>query len=709
MVPVTDPDWDAIKQVVTDALELPRGERRTWLESRGLAPIVLERAARWLGACERAEDGSFLELPAERFAAPMLADLAEDAHRVPEVLRTALAERYTIERELGRGGMATVYLARDERHGRPVALKVYRQEMLSEAASSSGMLRFQREIAIAARLSHPNILPLHDSGAVEGMLYYITPYASGESLRDLVRRRGRLPAPEAVRILRDVARALAHSHRHGIIHRDIKPGNILLNAEGDALVSDFGVAKALAAASEGDTTVSQQTTAAGLVLGTPAYIAPEQISEGDSVDHRADLYAFGVVAYELLGGSHPFAGRTTQELLAAHLAETPEPLVTRQPGTPLALSVLIHHLLAKRPADRPSDAGAVLGQLDAIIEGRATGGDLPATRGRGQGRAWELYLKGRFLYATRQRDALRGALELFEEAVRLDPEFTIAHAGIADTCTLLGIFGHARPHEIFPRARTAAERAIALDPALPEGHAALGHLLYAYAWDWDAAGRALEHAIALNPRYPAARMYFASHLHALGRSTDALGQLEAARTIDPVAPVGMLSGRIHVDLGEPDLAIPVLRTEVELDPRRDLALQLLGHAYLQKGMAAEAIAAMERAAELSGPRDEAQLAYVLARVGETRRARRVLAPLLDSITAHAALGFHVAMACAALGDSEAALDWLEAAHAERGSFMTLLAVGTGFDGIRAEPRFQALLERMGLGGVVRSGGGVGTE
>jgi serine/threonine-protein kinase len=207
-------------------------------------------------------------------------------------LQAALAGRYTIDRELGRGGMATVYLAHDLKHDRAVAIKVLRPEL----AASVGAERFVREIQIAAHLQHPHILPLHDSGQVDGFPYYVMPYVEGESLRDKLRREGALSIDEAVRLLGEILDALGYAHAHGIVHRDIKPENVMLSGR-HALVTDFGVAKAFSDA-KGEPTL----TTMGVALGTPAYMAPEQAVAAPHVDHRADIYAVGAVAYEMLAG-----------------------------------------------------------------------------------------------------------------------------------------------------------------------------------------------------------------------------------------------------------------------------------------------------------------------------------------------------------------------------------------------------------------------
>jgi serine/threonine-protein kinase len=424
-------------------------------------------------------------------------------------------------------------------------------------------------------------------------------------------------------------------------------------------------------------------------------MAPEQVTGGPGIDHRADLYAFGAVAYELLTGAAPFAGRPRHEQLAAHLSEVPVPVAARQPDIPEALAALVDRLLAKHPGDRPRDAAEVLQLLDA-----GPLPDRPAERSTEDRKAYELYLKGRYLANTRQREGLVRAVSYFEEAVTRDSAYALAYSGMADAWAFLGIFGHVPPRDAFPKARAAAERAIALDSRLVEGHATLAHLLFAYEWNWQAAESAFERAIALDPRYPTLRMYYASFLHSVGRPEEALAQLAVASEIDPLTPTGVLSGRIYVDTRRPDAAIRVLQEAIELDPRHDLAHQLLAHAYLQKGRPDEAIASMRRAATLSGARDLAQLAYVYARTGDTAEARRVLAGLLEGGEPLDLLGFHLAMAYAALGDSDRAFRWLEAAYAQHASFMNLLAVSTGFESLHSDPRFDHMLRRMGL----RSGG-----
>jgi len=254
-------------------------------------------------------------------------------------LQSALGSAFALERELGGGGMSRVFLAEERALGRRVVIKMLPPELSSEINAE----RFKREVRLAAQLQHPHIVPLLMAGEAGGLLYYTMPFVEGESLRTRLERQRELPIGEAVKILRDVADALAYAHERGIVHRDIKPGNILLDRQ-HAVVTDFGVAKALAAASRGDTDAT--LTSSGVVLGTPVYMAPEQALCDPATDHRADLYALGAVAYEMLAGAPPFTGPSWQAVLAAHARQSPEPVSDRRKSLPAPLAQLTIRLLA---------------------------------------------------------------------------------------------------------------------------------------------------------------------------------------------------------------------------------------------------------------------------------------------------------------------------------------------------------------------------
>ena len=259
-------------------------------------------------------------------------------------LQAGLAERYVLERELGRGGMATVYLANDLRHDRSVALKVLHPEL----AATLGPERFQREIKLAARLQHPHILSVHDSGEAAGYLWFTMPFVEGESLRDRLNREKQLPVEDALRLTREVAEALDYAHRHGVIHRDIKPENILLS-EGHALVADFGIARALSAGDD-------RLTETGLSVGTPTYMSPEQAAGDRHLDARTDVYSLGTVLYEMLAGEPPFTGATAQTVIAKRLrGEVPRVRHVR-PSVPESVEQAVTQALAPVAADRFASA-----------------------------------------------------------------------------------------------------------------------------------------------------------------------------------------------------------------------------------------------------------------------------------------------------------------------------------------------------------------
>jgi serine/threonine-protein kinase len=283
---------------------------------------------------------------------------------VLERLREAFAGRYEIEREVGAGGMATVYRAQDLKHERTVAIKILRPEL----ASALGGDRFPREIKIIAQLSHPHILPLHDSGEAAGFLYYVMPFVEGESLRAKLDRESPLSIQETMRILRGVADALAYAHAHGVVHRDIKPDNVMLSGR-HAIVTDFGVAKAVSAAG------GEKLTTVGVALGTPSYMAPEQATGDEDIDHRADIYALGVLAYEMLTGKQPFDRPTAQAILAAQVLDEPEPVSASRAGISPGLDALITRCLAKEKTERWQSAEELVPQLEAL--GTPSGGMTP--------------------------------------------------------------------------------------------------------------------------------------------------------------------------------------------------------------------------------------------------------------------------------------------------------------------------------------------
>lgn len=431
-------------------------------------------------------------------------------------LAASLGPTYELKRELGGGGMSRVFLAHDRSLGRDVVVKL----LLPELAAGISVTRFRREIAIAARLQHPNIVTVLTAGEADGLPYFTMPFVRGESLRTLLERGERIEVRRAIRILRDVACALARAHEEGVVHRDIKPANILLSG-GAAMVTDFGVAKALSSARDpdddqhGDSTL----TVAGTSLGTPDYISPEQATADPAMDHRSDIYSYGVTAYHLLAGQTPFPRGSHRETITAHLTQTPVPLDTARPDLPPALSALVMRCMEKDPAARPQTAEAIIEELDRIspdapmspavaararrpawlsravillllatsvglatfnyMVGRAPKSEgattqQSATTGVPEARA--AYERGLDYYRRSRQDSanapfLAPAIEAFEEAVRLDPRYAQAFAKLAEARFWWSTLDPADEARL-ALFHQALDSAVALDPTLPEVRAA---------------------------------------------------------------------------------------------------------------------------------------------------------------------------------------------------------------------------------------------
>jgi len=438
--PPTPERWRAAAAVLGAALERTPAERPAIVAAAcGTDMELRSEVEALLAVAERGEIS--LGVPSAWRAAAVRADESgsrpdhADGPNVPDLahLASALDGRYAIERELGRGGMATVYLARDVRHRRPVALKVLHHDV----GALLGPSRFRREIETSANLRHPHILPLFDSGEADGLLYYTMPYVPGESLRDRLQRAGgALPLVEARRVVRDVADALAHAHRHGVVHRDIKPENILL-ADGHAVVADFGIARAVRsahathdsdAAAAGDPTAT--LTSIGMALGTPAYMAPEQAVGDADVDHRADLYALGVVAYEMLTGAHPFRGRGTHAMIAAHLSEIPTPVAQACAAVPPAFAAIVMRCLEKAPAARPQSADDILTTLEALRTTDETIATTPLARSTATpARSWKTMSPTTLAAAAVVLLALAGVLAFYARDARR--ESIVARDGVS--------------------------------------------------------------------------------------------------------------------------------------------------------------------------------------------------------------------------------------------------------------------------------------
>ena len=724
--------------------------------------------------------------------------------------------------------MSRVFLAREIAFNRKVVVKV----LAPELAHGISAERFAREVRLIASLQHPNIVPVHTAGTSAGLPYFIMPFVAGQSLRARMAS-GATPVPEATHILRDIAKALAFAHKHGVVHRDIKPENVLI-ADDTAVVTDFGVAKAISDASS--VPRNGTLTHIGTMLGTPAYMAPEQAAADPAIDHRADLYAWGILAHELLSGVHPFAAkRTPHELLRAHLMEEPPALEEEAQGIPPALAQLVRRCLSKDPSDRPANAAEVLAALEAsgarvepsvsiappresiavlpfsnlsgdpndeyfsdgmteeliyalsrlktlrvtartssfafkekgldartiatrlgvatIIEGsvRRAGqrlrvaarlvdskdgyerwserydrevGDVfevqdeitraivtalqvelaneagaPATKAPTQDtRALELYLKGRFAWNQRTEKSIPEAVRYFEQAVARDPEFARAFAGLADASLALPMYTSTHPNEAWPNARSAATRALALDPTLADAHTSLAYGTMLYEWNWPEAEASFRKAIAYNPAYSTAHHWYADFLAGRGRLDEGLRAMQVARELDPVSRITAteLAWILHLVRRSAD-ALAQIEQVLQLDPHYAHAHFIRGLILIGAGDYEAASFALSKALELGGFYAFAHAAhtYALARVGDRTRSDRLLAELVARAQVERVTPFAFAVAYTGRDDLTAAMTWVNRGIAERDELLAENFFDPLFDPLQSHPQYPDVLRQLG--------------
>ncbi|MFN2603580.1 MAG: protein kinase [Gemmatimonadaceae bacterium] len=716
-----------------------------------------------------------------------------------EQLRNALADSYSVDRELGRGGMATVYLAQDVKHDRVVALKVLHPEL----AASLGPDRFLREIKLAARLNHPHILPLFDSGEAQGFLYYVMPYVEGESLRERLDREKQLPIDEAIHHARSIASALDYAHRQSIVHRDIKPENVMLY-EGEAMVMDFGIAKALSAAG------SENLTQTGMMVGTPAYVSPEQAAGETNLDGRSDQYSLSCVLYEMLTGEKPFTGPTAQAIMAKRFTETVKPVRSLRPNVPenvdralakamstdtsarYKTSAMFAQALTSSSATTPTDTATIpqqtvsaaksvavlpfanmsndpdneyfadgmaeeiinalskiqslrvasrtvsfalkgknedLGEVgrklhvSTVLDGsvRRMGNRLRITaqlvnvadgyqlwsdrydremedvfaiqdeisgaivkalrvilsedekkaieKARSVNvQAYDFYLRGRQFFNQLGRKNLEFAKQMFNRAIQADPEYAVAYAGVADSCSILYMYFDARDFNL-KQADTASRKALELEPDLAEAHVARG-LAVSLSKKFDEAEQEFETAMKLDPKLFDAPYFFARARLAQGRAAEAVKLFERASALRPEdyqAP--KLISQAYGSLGESDEAKRWLRRTTQLvDERLEL-----------------------------NPDDTRALIFgagALASLGDGDRAAEMANQALKIDPEDPALLYNVACTFSQVGKLDDAIDVLERAVDKGFGQKEWIENDPDFTAIRGTPRYEAILQAM---------------
>ena len=786
------------------------------------------------------------------------------------------AGRYQVTEELGQGGMGRVYKAYDTEIRENVALKVLNPEI---AADESVVERFRNELKLARRVSHRHVCRMFDLGRSGDTTYITMEYVSGEDLKTLLRRISHLPAPKAVSMARQVAEGLAEAHRQGVIHRDLKPQNIMIDREGNARIMDFGIARAVKA---------KGLTDPGMIIGTPDYMAPEQF-EGLEADARTDIYALGAILYEMLTGGPPFKGETPLVVAMKHKLERPRDPRETNPQVPEALSRLILRCLEKNRDTRFSSADEVLAGLRELerrlpstpaaagtatktvrLAGRrplrlglvagavlilvAAGylllvrrGKAPGATGRTAGAAsaykgslavlpfedlsplkdqeafssgitddlitklstigqlkvisrqsvmrfkgadkdireigkelgvenvlegsiqrekdnirvnvklirakdganlwgetydrkaenifsvqdeisravvnalrielvagqeymlvkrytqdpdaFNLYMEGQLNWNRRTEEGLKASIDFYQKAIARDPKFGLAYAGIADAYNLLGRLGFARPADVYPKAKEAAEKALQIDSTLAEGYIALAFIKYNYDWNWLDAEIDFNWAIGLNPNYATAYLYYGSLLANQGRFDEAMAKFEKARELDPSSlNIKGSIAQLYYYSRQYDQAIRLWREIQKTDPGGIWVHTNLGLAQLQKGSAKKALQEFENAARLPGGATLGSFgrACVYAATGKKEKAEAEFQALLERSKQTYVPFYYMAAISAALGDKDRAFEYLAMSYAERDAEEIYLKYDPQMDPLRDDPRFDDWLEKMNL-------------
>src|SRR5438445_696230 len=607
-------------------------------------------------------------------------------------LSAALAGRYTIERELGRGGMAHVFLAHDLRHDRSVALKVLRPEL----AAALGPERFLREIALAAPLAHPHILALLDSGDADGLLYYVMPHVEGESLRARLDRESQLPLDDTLRIGQEVAGALDYAHRHQVVHRDIKPENILFQ-DGLAVVADFGIARALIGAG------TRPLMQSGLTVGTPSYMSPEQAAGDAQVDGRSDVYSLGCVLYEMLAGEPPYTGATAQAIIAKRFSE-PVPHIRTLRDVPEPVERAITRALARVPADRfatAADFAAALVSAPAMPPARTAPPQsiavLPFTN-------LSPDPENEYFSDGMTEEVINALAQLGDLHVAARTS-SFAFKGkrgdlrtIADTYCILGVYGYMPSTTVQERTRDAAERALALDDRLAEAHYSVGFYEWTFGWDLERTEREFQRAIELNPRWALPHIWLAILMLSLGRREEALVLVRHGQRLDPLSPlVNALTALALSFAGSSDDALEAAERAVELEPTFPASSWSLGWVRVQRGEFDAGLSALEQAVAYSARSFllVSMLGTAYAQAGRADAARRLVAELegRDAGPTYAALILW------ALGEEPRALALLEQGFAQRNAAVWMLrtVLAPGFRPVGADPRRLVLPEPIGTG------------
>ena len=824
-------DWPRIKALFDSAVVLDVGARSAFLtEACGGDSRLRQQVEALLVSSDRA--GSFLE--------NAVAALTE---RPTDDLIGRTVGTYRIVSLVGAGGMGAVYKAHDAKLDREVALKLLPREVASDP---DRLRRFDAEAHAASSLSHPNILVIHDFGELDGRPFIVSEFVDGETLRQRLDR-GPVPILDAVAIAVQIAGALSAAHARAIVHRDVKPENVMLRPDGYVKVLDFGIAKLIPAPAL-ETAVPTLATQAGMLMGTPYYMSPEQ-AEGRVVDERTDIFSLGVVLYELTTGVRPFSGDTRLSVLSSILKDEPPSVTALNPAAPAALVRIIERCLAKNRQHRYPSASNLRRELDELAQSLRSRGHEPpgnapdsvpertpaidslavlpfenataepdseylsdgitetlinrlsqmpglrlvprstafrykgrvidsnkigrqlkvravltgkvmqrgdtltvqadlvdvgqraqlwgerftrrvsdtfavedeiadritdklrlavsgdprdrfATRYTENTEAYHLFLKGRYYWSKRTRPNLQKSVQYFEQAIAVDANYALAHAGLADAYVVMSVFDAGLPTDLLSKAKAAARRALEVDPDLPEAHAEMCLIAPSLDRDWAAADDAFQRAVRRRPAYWLAHDHYAFVLAAQGRFDQAVSQVRRGQALEPLSlVVHHHVAWVYVLARRYDEAITECRSAIDMDPTFPMAHLWMGVSLEQKGELEEAIRSLDEAVKYMGGASigAGAAAHAYAMAGRTDEARRRVTVLCDARSTRYVEPYGIALVYAALGDHAEAVRWLEQAYHEHSFWLVGWSkVDPRLDVLRGDPQFRDLQRRLGL-------------
>lgn len=702
-------EWSRLEALWEAVSALPPHERGSFLASNNIDGALREELESLLSRADSAE--AFFD---RLVTVVPRGDLGSTPPRADPMLGATVAH-YEIAQRLGQGGMGVVYRALDHQLQRTVALKLLRPRTQGNTRAKERLLI---EARAAAALDHPNICTIYEVGeTAEQQSFIAMGYYEGETLEHLLRR-GPLEASLALDYARQIALGLAAAHARGIIHRDVKPGNIMITANGVVKLLDFGVARI----------VDVDVTHESVTPGTIAYMAPEQVTSR-AADPRTDLWALGVVLYEMCTGTRPFGGEHAGAVLYAILHDVPTPVSSVRPDVPGQLGLVIERLLAKDPNQRYRDAELLLADLESSSTAHDRGW-LAAAIGR-PGRRWrrhavwygaaalgiaalialwpgappstpsERRIAAKDLYDQGQRDVLfrtasgrRQAQGFFRQAIALDSTYAAAHAALAHMLVMTAEdTGASRIHPLL-EAEQIARQAIVLDSSLAEGHAALGHALL-FDYQFAEAERQFKHAVDRNPRLPYLREFFVWLYVFTDRPREALEQANRGLADNPNSPTAIAEVARGLLLNDRcDEALELLGRLTYLQPPPARAASIAAQCWAQQRMWQRAVDQLRPVAQRNPLQTDPWLGFMLARAGQTDEARQIRDRLVELWRRDGGSAFGVAVVDAGFGDFDGAFEWLDKAIDDRSLRYNIME--PAFSELRQDPRFDRVRQRLGI-------------